>query len=102
MSPEVRERLAELRALCAKYRVQRLELFGSAAGEKFDPGRSDVDILVRFQAMPLPERSDACFSLWDELEALFRRQVDLLEEGAATNRRFLNEIRSMRTVIYAA
>ncbi len=31
---------------CAYYR--RLEVFGSAANESFDPLRSDVDLLVQF------------------------------------------------------
>lgn len=31
--------------LCRRFRVRRLELFGSAAGERFDEERSDFDFL---------------------------------------------------------
>ena len=36
----------ELARLCVRYHVCRLELFGSAAGDRFDPARSDLDFLV--------------------------------------------------------
>jgi hypothetical protein len=39
-SPEI------LGAYCRKNSVRRLSLFGSAAREDFEPGRSDVDLLV--------------------------------------------------------
>lgn len=35
-----------IRALCREFGVKRLELFGSAATDEFDPDRSDVDFLV--------------------------------------------------------
>src|SRR5438876_87045 len=38
----------EIAELCRKYRVQRLESFGSAARGDFDPNRSDLDFLVEF------------------------------------------------------
>ena len=37
--------------LCRRFGVRRLELFGSAATDAFDPSRSDLDFLVEF----LPE-----------------------------------------------
>ena len=42
----VEEKRAELGRLCAQYHVRRLELFGSADDERFDPERSDLDFLV--------------------------------------------------------
>ena len=41
-----------LRALCLRYRVRRLDLFGSAVTDRFDPLRSDVDMLVEFVDLP--------------------------------------------------
>jgi predicted nucleotidyltransferase len=38
----------ELRVLCRRFHVRRLDLFGSAARGDFDPERSDVDLLVEF------------------------------------------------------
>ena len=39
------EKLDELSALCRQHKVARLELFGSAASDAFEPGRSDLDLL---------------------------------------------------------
>ena len=39
----------ELARLCAAYHVHRLELFGSATGEEFEPDTSDLDFLVEFE-----------------------------------------------------
>ena len=45
----VHEKLDELAALCTRYRVLRLELFGSAVtDDRFDPATSDLDFLVEF------------------------------------------------------
>ena len=38
-----------IEALCRRFHVQKLEVFGSAArGHDFDPARSDADFLVTF------------------------------------------------------
>ncbi len=42
------EQIEAVRALCSAYQVTRLELFGSAAREDFDPERSDIDLLIEF------------------------------------------------------
>lgn len=79
--------LAALSALCRRFGVRRLDLFGSAATGRFDPDRSDLDFLVAFDE-PLPPPSayaDAFFGLREGLEALFGRPVDLLTEPALEN-----------------
>ena len=43
---------SEIEALCRTYRVRRLDVFGSAVREDFDPVRSDVDFLVEFEPDP--------------------------------------------------
>jgi len=42
----IEQHRAELDALCRKYGVKRLELFGSAARGDFRPERSDLDFAV--------------------------------------------------------
>ena len=87
-------------ALCRKWRIRELSLFGSALRDDFQPA-SDVDLLVVFGP-------DAPWDLWDitamerELEQLFGRKVDLVEKRALKNpfRRF--EILTTRQVLYAA
>jgi predicted nucleotidyltransferase len=49
MIDAIQLRREELRALCRRFHVRRLDLFGSAARGDFDPERSDVDFLVEFE-----------------------------------------------------
>jgi len=71
----------ELRELCRRFGVRRLEVFGSAArGTDFDPARSDVDFLVEFAA-----QNDDLARFLDfkqALEALLARRVDLVDRKA--------------------
>ena len=73
-------------ALCRRYGVVRLEVFGSAArGRDFDPARSDADFLVEFGEQAI---SVAAFLDFKEaLEALLGRPVDLVERGAVEESR---------------
>lgn len=75
---------AKLAALCRKYHVRRLGLFGSAARGELAP-ESDVDLLIEFEAGKAP-------SLWAEPEmreafgALFGgRRVDLVPQQVMEN-----------------
>jgi len=45
----VTQHLDDVRALCEKYRVKRLAIFGSAVKGTFDPATSDLDFVVEFQ-----------------------------------------------------
>lgn len=72
-----------LRALCHRYGVARLEVFGSAArGVDFDLANSDADFLVEFKPDSGLSPLDQFFGLAEALEQLFGRPVDLLERKA--------------------
>ena len=85
MLPLIAERRSEIAALCRRFGVRRLAVFGSAArGADFDPQRSDVDFVVAF------ERDDGVslgefFALRDALAMAVGRPVDLVEEGSVRN-----------------
>jgi uncharacterized protein len=99
----IEEHRGPLLQLCWRYRVQRLEVFGSAAADKaFDPETSDLDFLVEFQPLQPGEYADAYFGLLEELEALFQRRVDLVMTRAIKNPYFLEKVNQSRTVLYAA
>jgi predicted nucleotidyltransferase len=83
---------SELRALCERYRVEYLALFGSALRDDFDPERSDLDFSVEFPPMAPEEHADAYFGLLEDLESLFGRRVDLVEIGAVRNPYLRREI----------
>ena len=48
MIDEIALQKEELRALCRRLHVRRLDLLGSAARGDFDPEQSDVDFLAEF------------------------------------------------------
>lgn len=70
----------QLSALCRRWRITELALFGSALRDDFRPD-SDVDLLITFEP-------DAPWSLLDlvamefELEEIVGRGVDLVERAA--------------------
>lgn len=105
MNALIEAKKKELVELCRRYKVQRLELFGSAAREDFDPQRSDLDFIVVFEpaesATP-GHYANRYFGLLESLESLFNRSVDLVELSAIRNPYFFQAIQSSRSVLYAA
>lgn len=97
----VQPHLDELRHLCARFGVSRLELFGSATTRDFDPSKSDLDFLVEFEARD-GGHFDAYFGLLEALEGLFERPIDLVMIRAVSNPYFFEGIEDSRTLLYAA
>jgi predicted nucleotidyltransferase len=87
MHPELNQHRDAITALCRRFGVTRLEVFGSAArGGDFDPKRSDIDLLVEFT--PQARFDFAGFAdLKDALEALLGRRVDLVDRPAIEHSR---------------
>jgi uncharacterized protein len=86
MIDEIRLHGRELQALCRRFHVRRLDVFGSAARGDFDRARSDVDFLVEFDRdHPQAVSLKAFFAFKGALEALLGRPVDLVESGALRN-----------------
>jgi len=92
----------ELQALCRRFHVRRLDLFGSAARGDFDPDRSDFDFVVEFDRTAPQHPFDSYFGLKEELEALFGRNVDLVELSAVRNPYLKASIEQSRENVYAA
>lgn len=102
MHPRIRESQAAIDELCVRHHVAQLELFGSAAGGGFEPGRSDFDFLVRFEEVPEGAYADAYFGLLEGLEELLDGHIDLVVIEAVRNPYFLESIERTRTTLYAA
>jgi hypothetical protein len=102
MNPLIQSKLGALADICAKRRVRRLALFGSAAGERFDPATSDLNLLVEFQPMSPAQHADSYFGLLEDLEKLFRLPVDLVEPGPIRNPYFRQAIEQTRVLLYEA
>jgi predicted nucleotidyltransferase len=89
---------AELAALCRRYHVRRLSLFGFVLRDDFGPA-SDVDILVEFEHGRTPGL--AFFRLEGELSALFGRRVDL-NTRASLSRHFRDRVLFAARDVYVA
>lgn len=103
MQALIADRLEEIAELCRKHHVKRLTLFGSAARDDFDPKRSDVDLLVKFDESDMPKLVlRTWYDLGSKLEKLLGRDVDLQFEGPIRNPVLRRHIEADKVVLYAA
>lgn len=102
MHPAIAQHRSGISAICQRYRISRLEVFGSAArGDDFNPLHSDADFLVEFAPDAQPGLN-AFYGAKADLEKLLGRSVDLVEPAAVRNPYVLASINRNREAIYAA
>jgi hypothetical protein len=94
------ERLPALTEACRRFKVKRLFLFGSAAGDRFRPESSDLDFLVTLDESSPADYTENYFGLAHELERLFGRRVDLLTERSVRNPYFRQVIEATGQLVY--
>jgi uncharacterized protein len=98
---EMDRKRPQLSALCEKYGVARLDIFGSGATTAWRPDESDLDFVVVFGEQPGKSMADRYLGLAEDLERLFGRRVDLLTERAIRNPYFRQAVDATRTSVYA-
>lgn len=98
----IEQNLNEIIRICTHRRVRRLAVFGSATDDRFDPDRSDLDLLVEFETMQPAEHADQYFGLAEDLERLLNRPVDLIEPAGVRNPYFRKSLEDTQVEIYAA
>jgi uncharacterized protein len=96
----VLEQRKSLADLYRRFRVERLYLFGSAAGGAFRAEASDLDFLVTLEEQPPAEYAENYLALAGSLENLFGRAVDLVTETAIRNRYFREAVYAQRELLY--
>lgn len=96
----IRERYNDFVALCRSHKVDKIYAFGSAITDHFDPATSDIDLIVKLDIDDPADRGEALLSLWDKLEALFKRKVDLLTEDSIRNPYLKSSINRTKKLIY--
>ena len=102
MHPAIAQHRSGISAICQRYRISRLDVFGSAArADDFNPASSDADFLVEFAPDAEPGLN-AFFGAKVDLEKLLGRGVDLVELGAVRNPYVLASINRNREAVYAA
>ncbi len=90
-------------ALCKKYRVAKLWVFGSILTPDFNDD-SDVDLSVDFDSETINREgldwADIFFDFMHELEALLGRRIDLVCDDAVKNKIFRKELDTTKLLIY--
>jgi predicted nucleotidyltransferase len=87
---------------CKRYHVARMSAFGSVLRSDYQPGVSDVDLLVEFTALPPFELVDAYFGLLEELMSIQATPVDLVMADAIKNPYVIASIDSSKCDLYVA
>jgi predicted nucleotidyltransferase len=92
-------KVEELRELCHRFNVERLEIFGSAATGAFSPESSDLDFVVDFGDQPLGPWGGLFLDFAAALEALFGRRVDVIMPQSIRNPYFRQAIDASRRLV---
>ena len=103
LPPLIADRLADVRALCEKYHVRKLTIFGSAAKGTFKPEKSDLDFVVEFDEDPTNTNypwGGRFMALLNDLQDLFERKVDLVERRAIENPYFIQVLALTERPVY--
>ena len=85
--------------LCLSHKVGQLYLFGSVLTHQFNES-SDIDFLVQFNDVDILEYFDNYMDFKEQLEALFGRSVELVENQAIRNPILRKIIDSEKQLVY--
>ena len=102
MIPVLQSRRAEIAELCRRFRVRRLDVFGSAARESDFSDNSDIDLLVEYEPDHGPPRLEDYFEFRDALTALLGRKVDLVMANVVRNPYIRASIERSRQPLHGA
>ena len=94
-------KIDQIQGACAANKVKYLYAFGSVTNDKFNAD-SDIDLVVEIAESDPIAYSDNYFNLKEQLEKIFNRPVDLLEQKALRNPFLKKEIDLTKILIYEA
>ena len=94
--------LDKIIALCKKYKVAKLWVFGSILTPRFN-NESDVDFLVDCDEchIELLDYGDNFFNFIHEIEAVVGRKVDMVVNKSIKNRFFRAEVDETRKLLWS-
>lgn len=101
LHPSVAQHIPKIRELAEEYGVARLEIFGSAMTDRFDPVKSDVDFIVHY-----PEGYEYGYflkrfqDLEDDISRELNRPAQLVMTSALKNEYFRQTADRTRMTIY--
>lgn len=89
-----------LEQACWAFNVEELYAFGSILTNTFN-SESDIDFIVSIAVEDPLEYAENYFELKFELEKIFNRKIDLLEQKAIRNKTFEHLINQQKMLVYA-
>ncbi len=96
---EVTRHIDQIRKLCGSNKVRSLFAFGSVLRDDLKIN-SDIDMIVDIDSKDPLIYSDSYFNLKFQLEQLFQRKIDLLENGTVKNPYLIKQIDETKVLIY--
>lgn len=96
----ITDNLQQISALCRKYGVKTLCVFGSILTPRFNEN-SDIDFSATFYPEEDPlVAGDNFMNLYMDLEVLMGRRIDLVDEDFLKNKYFIEELEETKQKIY--
>jgi predicted nucleotidyltransferase len=102
MANFIEEKNEEITAICLRYGIKRLFVFGSALRDDFRPGESDIDLLVEFGPLEVTKLFHAYLDAREAFRKIFQADVDLIMQDAVKNKIILKEIDRTKRLLYGA
>jgi len=96
---EMVNHIERIKILCNTYNVEKMYLFGFVLNSNFS-ATSDIDLLVKFKPIELANYFDNYINFKENLESLFGREVDLIEEQTLKNPILIKSINKHKELIY--
>lgn len=102
MNKIIQDQLDTLKALCRRYKVKSLYVFGSVNTPRFTEN-SDIDLLIDFEPdISIEEYTDCFFLLREKLTELFKRKIDLVTRRSLSNPFFIEDVEQSKQLLYGA
>jgi predicted nucleotidyltransferase len=98
----IKNNIIQLNQLCVAHKVAKLYAFGSVTNESFNDKKSDIDFIAELKPSSPIESGEQLMALWDDLENLFQRKVDLITEATVKNTFLKKSIDSTKVIVYDA
>jgi predicted nucleotidyltransferase len=95
----IEKNIDQIITLCKQHKVRELYIFGSVLTDRFADD-SDIDFLVEFSTIDILKYFDNYMDFKENLEALLKRPVDLVENQAIRNPIFRRVLDRDKKLVY--
>ena len=78
----------KINLLCIEHEVHKLYAFGSIVDGRFEVGKSDIDLLIKFNHKDKKREAKSLFIIWISLQNMLEHKVDLIASGKLKGKYF--------------